>query len=385
MVVSLQDIRPEIIGDRRDATALGDVVVVSSPLQYMNAVEWRRTRSERIADLVLLDDRAGGSDAVDRLLARAPGLWDSVIRHPRRPKARRWASAIVSDLADALHRASLRRVSARMAPGGCSTLVFGDFRNLSQRELVARIPYDRLVLLDDGSITPQAVRWRAGLAVPDPRRFADRWFRTAVARSLFGDSPAVSPEAMTFFTIYASLVEPTAARADKVEQHAFESWRSGDVVRRGDEVWLLGSNHVTARIADADVYRRVISGGVAALRDAGMGGPIVYRPHRDEDRMAAITLADALGMRLAASSAPAELAYIDAELKPAAVAVVASSAADTLSVIDPGLALFRLQLPPDYLLRQEGHIRAVISVHDAFIPHLRVLTPNDAFASHLKT
>lgn len=362
------------------STGAVDVVVVSSPLQYMNAVEWRLRGPERSADLVLLGDRGGGGNAIDLLLARRPDLWRTIARHPGRPKARRWAPAIVSDIADARHRASLRRLASRMSPKGYATLVFGDFRNRSQRELVDSIAHDRLVLLDDGSITPQTALWRAGGAVPDPGRFAAKWFRSALARKLFGEPPLVSPARLTLFTIYAELLKGSVAAGDRVEGHAFESWRTA-FDARSDEVWLLGSNHVAARIADADVYRRLILRGVAALRGAGRTGVIVYRAHRDEDRMAAASLAEAAGLRLETSPAPAELAYMTAERKPAAVAVVASSAADTLSVIDPTLVLYRLELPDGYLERQAGHIRAVISVHDAFIPHLRLLSatePDDA-------
>ncbi|GLK81318.1 hypothetical protein [Methylopila turkensis] len=358
--------------------ASADLVIVSSPLQYLNAVEWRRRRPDRAVDLVLLGDRAGGGAAIDLLMARAPSLWRSVRRCEGRPRSSRKAPKILRDAIDLQHRARLRRLAASLAGGGYAALAFGDYRNRSQRELVDRIAHAELTLLDDGSITPQAARCRAGEPTPDPSRFADRWLRTRLARALFGGDRPIDPPRLTFFTIYGALIEPTLRPGDRVERHAFESWRTDAPARSGDEVWLLGANHVEAGIACFETHRRLIVEGVAALRRVGFHGPVLYRPHRGEDRSAAEALARAAGARFEPSITPVELAYLDAPVKPAAVAVVASSAADTLSVIDPKLPIVRFALPEGYLKRQRDHILAVVRAHDAFIKRLRVIEPCDA-------
>lgn len=341
----------------------------------MNAVEWRRRRPDRPVDLVLVADRGGGGEAIELLLVRAPGLWRRVLRRSARPRARGWAPRFASDVADAVHRATLRRLARRLDPAGYDAVAFGDLRNLSQRAIVERVAHESLVLLDDGSVAPQAMRWRAGLPTPDPERFASRWFRTGPARLLFGDPPPASPKRVTFFTIYGSLPRGDRGTQDHVETHAFESWRPRAQAARGDAVWLLGSNHAAARIAAPEAYERLILGGVAALRAEGFAGPVTYRPHRNEDPAAVAALARRGGFALDVSPAPAELAYLDADPKPAAVAVVASSAADTLSVIDPELPIVRFALPEDYLRRHRDHILAVVSGHDAFNTRLRRLTP----------
>ncbi|MET0313257.1 MAG: hypothetical protein ABW275_02575, partial [Hansschlegelia sp.] len=78
----------------------------------------------------------------------------------------------------------------------------------------------------------------------------------------------------------------------------------------------------------------------------------------------------------AADGAPAEIAYLSAAPRPALVAVIASSAADTLNVLDPGLEIVRLAPGETYLRRQRDHIGAVIAAHHAFNDRLRVVSPD---------
>jgi hypothetical protein len=356
-------------------TGPADLVVVSSPLQYMNAVEWRRRTAGRHADLVLIGDRAGGDAAIAELMLRDPGLWRAIHRHPGRPRLPRWLPASLRDAADAQHRAGLERLARSLSRPGYRRLVFGDYRNASQRALVAKIPHRDLILVDDGSVTPQVARFRAGRAdTPEPERFRLNWFRTSVGRALFGDEKLADPDRLTFFTIYGRLIDRTLAPGDRILAHAFEGWRAAAGSRApGDEIWLLGANHVEARIASAADYRRLILSGVAALRAEGFGGPILYRPHRGEDPAAARRLAAAAGLQLAPGTLPVEAVLLEAERRPAAVLVVASSAADTLAVIDPEVPIVRLDLPAGYLRRQRDHILAVVAAHDAFNPRLRVL------------
>lgn len=347
-----------------------DLVVVSSPLQYVNAVEWRR-RSDGAADLVLIGDRAGGPRAVLDLVRRHRGLWGRVLSHPQRPALGKWAPRLVRDAADAGHRTSLERLGASL--GARSRVVFGDYRNVSQRALVAAVRHDELVLVDDGSVAPQVAAARAGEG-PDDARFRPGWLRTPLGQAAFGERAPAAPKALAFFTIYGAPMERTLAPDDRIVGHAYDSWRAeAPTARRGEDVWLLGSNHVDAGICAAEDYRALVLAGAAALRAERPGGRLVYRPHRGEDAARAAPLAAEAGAGFTPSGAPVEVAYLDAAERPAAVAVVASSAADTLGVIDPDLAILRFALPPGYLRAQREHILAVIAGHDAFNPRLRVL------------
>jgi peptidoglycan/xylan/chitin deacetylase (PgdA/CDA1 family) len=352
-----------------------DLFVLSSPLQYVNAVEWRLRTRERPADLALIGDREGGADTLDRLIERHPGLWREIFRHRRRPRSRKWQPRLLRDAADARHRASLERLARRLGP--CATLVFGDYRNVSHRALVEAVPHEWLVLVDDGSVTPQVAAARAGMPdAADPGRFSPGWFRTAAARSAFGERAPTEPKSLTYFSIYASLIEPVLPASDALAPHALEAWRAETPPPpRGDEIWLIGSNHVEAGICSPEAYRDLLLDGLTALRREGRQGRAIYRPHRGEAAEKASALARQGGMELATATAPAEIAYLDAAIRPAVVAVVASSAADTLSVIDPELEIVRFALPPDYLKRQRDHILAVVSGHDAFNPRLRVISP----------
>ncbi|QZO00201.1 hypothetical protein [Chenggangzhangella methanolivorans] len=175
------------------ADQAADLVAASSPLQYMNAVEWRASLGGGPCDLVLIGDRHGGCGKIDALMRRhAP--WRTVYRHGRRPRPARIVPRLVKDLLDAGHRAGLERLAARLAETRYARIAIGDYRNVSQRLLAARLSGADLTLLDDGSVTPQAAAFRADPAsAPEPKQFDLAWFRTGLARRLFGDAALPSP------------------------------------------------------------------------------------------------------------------------------------------------------------------------------------------------
>ncbi|MFC7053882.1 hypothetical protein ACFQI3_14410 [Hansschlegelia quercus] len=346
-----------------------DLFVVSSPLQYLNAAELA-VGSDRPPDLVLIGDRAGAADGALMLAKRDRRLWGRLLSHPGRPQPSRWLPRFGRDLLDAGHRISLERLAASLGSRG--RVVFGDYRHVSQRALIAGVECDELVLLDDGSVAPQVAAFRAGEHVADFARFAPGWLRTELGRATLGEKAPKAPERLTYFTIYGRLMR-RLKEADGVSSHAYERLRSlGPRAPRGDEVWLIGSNHVDAGICAPASYRALIRDGAAALRAEGKTR-LVYRPHRGESLDAARRLAAEIGAVFAPSPTPVELAYVEAPLRPAGIAVVASTSADTLSIIDPELEIIRFALPETYLERQQGHIEAVIAGHDAFNPRLRVL------------
>ncbi|PZQ18166.1 MAG: hypothetical protein DI565_05550 [Ancylobacter novellus] len=350
-----------------------DLAVVSSPLQYMNAVEWRASRAGTACDLVLIGDRHGAGGMID-LLMRRRAPWRRVIRHGRRPRPPRAVPRFLRDLLDAAHRVSLERLAAVLAGAPRGAVAFGDYRNVSQRLIVDRIGAQETVLLDDGSVTPQAAAFRADPAnAPEPRQFDLAWFRTAAARRLFGDPLLPEPERLTFFTIYGPLLEGRLRASDRLAQNDYSSWRAaaGDAPR-GASAWLIGADHAEAGICAHADYRALALGAAQRLREEGRR-PVIYRPHRGEDVRKAAEIAEAGRMTLGVSTAPAELDYLDAAERPATVAVVASSVADTLAVLDPELDLARIAPPPAYLRKRADHIRAVIAAHDAFNQSLRVI------------
>jgi hypothetical protein len=363
-----------------DAPSAADIVIVSSPLQYMNAVEQRAATGGRPADLVLVGDRHGGAAAIEALM-RLKSPWRSVRRHPRRPRPSRLVPSLVRDLMDAAHRRSLEGLARELSRERYGAVVIGDYRNVSQRLLAARLTADSQVLLDDGSVTPQAAAYRADRAnAPEPRQFDLAWFRTRLARRAFGETVPPEPDRLTFFTIYGPLLEGRLAPGDSLAPNGYAAWRQAASARpRGDVVWLLGSDHAEAGICEPQSYHRVVLAAAAALRAEGRRR-IVYRPHRGEHAGKAARIARAGAMELGPSTAPVELDYLQAEERPAMAAALASSAIDSLSVLDPGLEIARIALPDDYLKKRADHIRAVVRAHDAFNPRLRVIAPEPVAA-----
>ncbi|RXF75417.1 hypothetical protein [Hansschlegelia zhihuaiae] len=357
-----------------------DIVIVSSPLQYMNAVEQRAATGGRPADLVIVGDRHGGAAAIEALM-RLKSPWRSVRRHPRRPRPSRFVPFLVRDLMDAGHRRSLEALARELSRERCGAVVIGDYRNVSQRLLAARLAADAHVLLDDGSVTPQTAAYRADRAsAPEPRQFDLSWFRTRLARRAFGETALADPERLTFFTIYGPLLEGRLAPGDRIAPNAYAALREAAPAKpRGDAVWLLGSDHAEAGICEPQSYRRVVLGAAAALRAEGRRR-IVYRPHRGERPGKAAEIAEVGAMELGLSTFPVELDYLQTGERPAMTAALASSAIDSLSVLDPELEIARIALPDDYLKKRADHIRAVVLAHDAFNPRLRVIAPEPVAA-----
>lgn len=350
-----------------------DLVIVSSPLQYLNAVEQRATDPDVPADLVLIGDRHGGGAVVEALMHSGP-CWRSVHRHGRRPRPPRYAPRVLRDLADAAHRSSLERLARRLSGTRYRTAVFGDYRNVSHRLLAARLAPDEFVLLDDGSVTPQAAAFRADReSAPEPRQFDLGWFRTRVARRAFGDPALPDPERLTYFTIYDRLLDGRLAPGDRLAPNRYAALRAKAAsTPRGADIWFLGADHAEAGICSLQDYRGVVLGAAAALKAEGRG-PIVYRPHRGEGAAKAVELARASGMTLGVSTTPVESDYVRAVERPAMAVALASSAVDTLAVLDPELEIARVALPDGYLRKRGEHIRAVVRAHDAFNPRLRVI------------
>ena len=350
-----------------------DLVIVSSPLQYINAVEQRASVGGRPADLVLIGDRHGGGEVIETLMRRhAP--WRSVHRTARRPRPPRAAPRFARDVLDAAHLKAITKLAAQLAGNAYGSVVIGDYRNVSQRLLAAHVGAGAMTLVDDGSVTPQAAAYRAEPAqAPERGQFDLGVFRTALARRLFGEPDLPDPGSVTFFTIYAALLAGRVRPADVLVPNGYPVWRGGGAQpARGAATWLLGSDHAEAGICAPETYRRTVLAGVAALR-AERDGPILYRPHRGESPDKVAALAREAELIPATSARPVEIDYLEASERPARVAFIASSAADTLSVIDHELDIVRLATPDDYLVRRAEHIRAVVEMHHAFNPRLRAL------------
>ena len=347
-----------------------NLAIVSSPLQALNADEWRAAVGGP-CDLVVIGDRhAGGLDDV----MKRGGPWRTIFRHGRRPRPPRMLPRLAKDVLDAWHRAGLERLATRLAGWRYARVAFGDYRNVSQRLLVDRVSRSAATLLDDGSVTPQAAAFRADPAIVlEPGQFDLALFRTAFARRLFGDPLIPGPGRMTFFTIYGRLIEGGLAASDSAEANRYEVLRASvRAAPRGGAAWLIGANHGEAGICAPEDYRALVLAAADRLRAEGRG-PIVYRRHRGQSPKTAAELSEAAGMTLAPSTAPVELDYLDAVERPATVAVFASTAADTLATLDPDLDIARIALPATYLRKRVHHIQAVVAGHDAFNPRLRVI------------
>lgn len=352
-----------------------DLAVVSSPLQYMNVVEWRASLGEEPCDLVLIGDRHDGGGSIAALMRRK-SPWSEIFRVGRRPRPPAVTPRFVKDLLDLRHRIALERLGDTLAGRGYERVAFGDYRNVSQRLLVERAAgrSAALTLVDDGSVAPQAAAFRADPArAPDPGQFRLSWFRTGLARRMFGEAPPPEPDRLTFFTIYGEVIGDGLAPSDEIAPNAYAAWKAGARPGpRGNAAWLIGANHGEAGICAPEDYRALVLEAARRLREEGRG-PIVYRRHRGQSERTAADLSAAAGMTLAPSTAPVELDYLDAGERPATVAVFASSAADTLAAIDTALDVVRVALPATYLRKRADHIKAVVAAHDAFNPRLRVI------------
>lgn len=341
---------------------------ITSPLQVLNARFYvEQHRIDPAACHVVLFTARNESANLQTLELLARFGFSAVTRIEGAPPDRPPAAPGVDDELDRLEaawrfRADLTEALERALSGlegEIARFVMGDYRPLAYRQAARFIRADgAAVLLDDGSITPEVMRYRHNPRASDVLADEIARFRAYRFDRIGKADPFVAwdPRALTFFSIYSGDV----GAEDRIVRNG--GFRRIDLseAERLDEAWIIGCNHVEAGLATVRSYLTAMS----QLSDQFSGSPIVYKPHRGEDEAKVEMLARLFGFEIRANDRPVELAIIDDKAVPANIVSIGSSAIDNLAEMKLGKKCRLRVAAPDESYFRDGrraeHLKRII-------------------------
>lgn len=333
--------------------------IITSPLQYLNALEARFHFKLRPEDCVLLvipsRDHERSRKQIAKLLET--DQWsrvETVLGMPPerlvlRPRAKREYQFFAG-----ARQFRRQAVGILRALGPVDSIFLGDWRARSFRFFAFQNPEAKVYLLDDGSITSQALRFRN-----DPRDplIEKRAFPESNSLKLRAAGvPFYDPERITFFTSYA-LPMP---RRDELVRHEFPllSQNSGEWECL-DEVWFIGSNHPENNITTSDRYLGLM-GEIARFFE---GERVRYFAHRAEDKSKLRSL-EKLGFLVTHSELPLEMVIKEQKRYPKFAAAIASSVIDNLSaMLGARIGLLLFLAPRGYYRSRVKHLAEIVRYH----------------------
>lgn len=335
--------------------------VLTSPLQYVNALEARHHFQIAAQDayVALVPSRRHPQSIIQIQNLSAADEWGGravlegvpPLLTVERPKAlREWQILQGARKFRAQADAFLEEV------GEIDAIFLGDFRARSFRYLGWKRPRAEVYLLDDGSITNQAVRFRNDPRDPALEKRAFPQKKQHQWKLRLAGIPFHAPERMTFFTSYQ--LRPT--RRDEIVAHSFERLaRDMQSWQRLDEIWFIGSNHPENGISTTTDYLVLL----ARIRRFFEATPIRYFAHRGEDP-AKLSELGLMGFDVQQSELPLEVVIAERKVYPKVVGAIASSVVDNLAAIfGSRVAILLFLTEPHYYRRQKKHLQEIIRYH----------------------
>jgi hypothetical protein len=336
-----------------------NLFVITSPLQYLNALEARRHYQidSASAVLVVIGQREGEESLrqVQRLLVGS--VWGRIALPQGLPpkgllKRPRFAREFQYYLGALKFR---RQVDALLEETAEVERIFlGDWRARSFRYFLSRRPEAKAFLLDDGSVTSQAFRFRNDPRDPqiESKAFPDRNPKPLRLAGV----PFYDPDQITFFTSY----DLPSARRDNVERHSFESLKvQSDSWQRADEAWFIGSNHAENGIASEASYLSTM----AYVRSFFQKKDVRYFAHRGEAQEKLQKL-EAMGFVVTHSELPLEVVIREQKTYPRILGAIASSVVDNLAaILGARIAVFLFLAPGGYYRQRAKHLADIVHYH----------------------
>lgn len=234
-------------------------------------------------------------------------------------------------------------------------IVLGDYRPISFRLIMAEYlsASTSVALVDDGSATRHAIRFRAGNARSNE-------ILRHIPKRLGPQDPFIyhEPESLTFFSIYDD--QKTAETDTFVYNDYYERLASRTDWTRSDNIWIIGANHTEANIAHMEEYIRAVSN----VRSWFPDHKVIYFPHRREDGEKLERLRRELDIQIHPTDFGIEQHTLSTRTRPAAIIAFGST------VVDNFARLFRnldtsicVAVPPAGYFTSSGravHVQSVI-------------------------
>lgn len=329
-------------------------VVISTPLQYLNALELVEELGCRERYLVILTQPYTQQDFVE-----LPGFssWtriDTFSAGRLLPGARLSFSlrCLVEVLADAaVHRRVARQL--RQWPA-MELFVIGNPHEVLHQDFAARGGGQQVLICDDGTTTLAGPRIRSRC----------KWLR----RRLLGISPRLLENAW-YFTAY-----PEIQQGGRVLHNRYAYLRSLLAGRSQDreapgEIWFLGQPLVEFGVTTLTAYAKLVRG----IRESVYADQRVrYWPHPRESEDNLARLADIVGVEVASRAGPIELVLARQPTPPARVATLYSSAYQTCHTIFGGAVAFDIFEPhEDHWHPAHSEVRVMRDCYAYFRRHVQ--------------
>ncbi|EPC04197.1 hypothetical protein L861_02470 [Litchfieldella anticariensis FP35 = DSM 16096] len=329
-------------------------VMVSTPLQYLNAKELVELLGSRERYLVILEQHYRHRDFVD-----LPGIanWtriDTVKAGRLLPHVR--LSPLLRCLADVLADVATHRRIAQMLIRWPTSelLVIGNPNEVLHLDFASQGGGQELLICDDGTSTLSG--------------FADRSRSKWLRRRLLGIRRTLLDNAWQF-TAYADVRPGTRTlhnTYDYLRSYVMKRSPGGGAAR---DIWFLGQPLVEFGVTSLSAYLELVqsirSGAYAEQR-------VLYWPHPRECRDNLARLASATGMEVVSRSGPIELELVRQPLPPARVATLYSSAYQSCYAIFGDAVAFDVFEPhQDYWQSGHSEVRIMRDCYAYFRSHVR--------------
>jgi hypothetical protein len=234
-------------------------------------------------------------------------------------------------------------------------IVLGDYRPISFRLIMAEYlsANGSVALVDDGSATRHAIRFRAGNAQSNE-------ILRHIPKRLGPHDPFIyhEPESLIFFSIYDD--QKTAEIDTFIYNDYYERLAAQTDWTRTDEIWIIGANHAEANIAHMEEYIRVVSN----VRSWFPERTVIYFAHRREDSDKLERLRRELDIQIHSTEFGIEQHTLSTNTRPATIIAFGST------VVDNFARLFRdcdtdicVAIPPNGYFTSSAralHVKSVI-------------------------
>lgn len=306
---------------------------VASPLQLLNATEYRHWAGARSHDVVVSPVTEAGSVSHEQTRAAARLLgWDDPL----------WVTSGETNGALARWRtrhAALRELSLRYSK--VDRMVVGAWGSHEARFLCAILRPQQLVLIDDGTSTPALAQTVAQRGFRTSAQLRRRPFATA-AKWLLGHREPDVPLTQ-WFTVF----DIPDDRQHRVVRNEYR-WLREQLKdpEPSDRCWFIGSPYVdrgpriSARAYSATVHRAIEKGGFAGVD---------YIPHRWESARSVTAVAEHEAVTVKRVDSCVELALLT-DPWPGVIAGFASTALHTMSaILQRDVRVVSFRFPPSTL------------------------------------
>ncbi|MDI5934161.1 hypothetical protein [Halomonas kalidii] len=329
-------------------------VVISTPLQYLNALELVEGLGCRERYLVILKQHYSEHDYLD-----LPGFsrWaridivsaDTLLFYTRLGQPLRC-------LADMLNDFSVHQRIARVLPQwpAMELFVIGNPHEVLHQDFASLGGGQQVLICDDGT-TSLAGPWI---------RSRCKWLR----RRLLGISPRLLEDAWHFTAYPATPQEGRVLHNRYAYLRSLLAGRSQDRQAPG-EIWFLGQPLVEFGVTTLTAYAKLVQG----IRESLYADQrIRYWPHPRESEDNLARLADITGVEVASRAGPIELVLARQPTPPDRVATLYSSAYQTCHLIFGGAVAFDIFEPhEDHWHPEHSEVRIMRDCYAYFRRHVQ--------------